>query len=84
MKDNLKMIYIMAMDVLFIQMETIILEIGQMARDLAMENWWINQVVFMRGNGRIVSSLENNETKKSVKSIKILFKSNKLNIIILI
>ena len=84
MKDNLKMIYIMAMDVLFIKMETIILENGQMARDLAMENWWINQVVFMRGNGRIVSSLENNETKKSVKSIKILFKSNKLNIIILI
>ena len=38
MKVNSKMIFIMDMAALFIQMETIILEIGWMERDQAMEN----------------------------------------------
>ena len=68
MKVNSKMIFIMDMAALFIQMETIILEIGWMERDQAMGNQQTNQGGFMKDSGKIASSQGINEIK-SVKSI---------------
>ena len=61
MKASLKMIYTMAMEDLFIQMETIISETGLMVRDLDMESLQISLVGFMKDNGNIANSWEIND-----------------------
>ncbi len=68
MKASLKMIYTMAMEDLFIQMETIILETGLMEKDLDMESLQINRVGFMKDNGNIANSWEINDMLTYVNS----------------
>ena len=68
MKASLKMIYTMAMEDLFIQMETIILETGLMEKDLDMESLQISLVGFMKDNGNIANSWEINDILTYVNS----------------
>lgn len=68
MKASLKMIYTMAMEDLFIQMETIISETGLMEKDLDMESLLINRVGFMKDNGNIANSWEINDILTYVNS----------------
>lgn len=61
MKVNSKMTSTMVMGDLFIQMETITLEIGLMERDQGTESWLTNQVGYMKASGSTASLWENND-----------------------